>query len=104
MNKIRKGDTVAVMTGKDKGKKGKVLHVMPETGKVLVEGINFVKKHQRKTRQDQQEAGIIQVERPVQVANLMVVCKNCQAPARVGFTILKDQTKARICKKCNEAF
>jgi large subunit ribosomal protein L24 len=104
MNKIKKGDTVAVMTGKDKGKKGKVLHVMPGTGKVLVEGINFVKKHQRKTRQDQQEAGIVQVERPVQAANLMVVCKNCQAPARVGFTVLKDQTKARICKKCNEAF
>jgi len=64
MNKIKKGDTVAVMTGKDKGKKGKVLRVMPETGKILVEGINFVKKHQRKTRQDQQEAGIVQVERP----------------------------------------
>lgn len=104
MNKIKKGDTVAVMTGKDKGKKGKVLRVMPETGKILVEGINFVKKHQRKTRQDQQEAGIVQVERPVHAANLMVVCKNCQAPARVGFTVLKDKTKARICKKCNEAF
>ncbi|MDD5019490.1 MAG: 50S ribosomal protein L24 [Candidatus Omnitrophica bacterium] len=104
MQKIRKGDTVAVITGKDKGKKGKVLRVLPEAGKVLVEGINFVKKHQRKTRQDQQEAGIVQVERPVYVSNLMVVCKNCQVPARVGFSILKDKTKARICKKCNEAF
>lgn len=104
MLKIKKGDTVAVIAGKDKGKKGKVLRVFPEIGKALVEGVNYVKKHQRRTQADQQHTGIMQVERPLSISNLMVVCKNCQAPSRLGFVILKDKTKARLCKKCNETF
>ncbi len=103
MLKIRKGDTVAVMTGKDKGKQGRVMHVYPETSKVLVEGINYVKKAKRRTSQEQQHTGIVQMEMPIAVSNLAVVCKNCNAPVRVGFSILKDKSKARICKKCNEA-
>ncbi|MFA5038879.1 MAG: 50S ribosomal protein L24 [Candidatus Omnitrophota bacterium] len=104
MLKIRKGDTVAVMTGKDKGKKGKVMKVLPEARKAVVEGVNYVKKHQRRTQAEQQQTGIIQVERPIALSNLMVICKNCQAPTKVGFTVLKDKTKSRLCKKCNEAF
>lgn len=103
MFKIRKGDTVAVLTGKDKGKQGRVMHVYHEISKVLVEGINYVKKAKRRTSQEQQHTGIVQMEKPVAVSNLAVVCKNCNAPVRVSFSILKDKTKARICKKCNEA-
>lgn len=102
MNRIRKGDTVAVIAGKDKGKQGKVMHVFFPTRKALVEGINYVKKHRRRTQQEQQHAGIVQIEAPIALSNLKVVCKNCNAAVKVGFTILKDKTKARICKKCNE--
>lgn len=103
MNKIKKGDTVAVMAGKDKGKQGRVMHIHAAQQKALVEGINYVKKHKRRTQQDQQHAGIVQIESPLSLSNLKVVCKNCNAPAKVGFIILKDKTKARVCKKCNEA-
>lgn len=103
MFKIRKGDTVAVLTGKDKGKQGRVMHVYHETSKVLVEGVNYVKKAKRRTSAEQQHTGIVQMEKPVAVSNLALVCKSCNAPAKVGFTVLKDKTKARICKKCNEA-
>ena len=103
MFKIKKGDTVAVITGKDAGKQGKVIHVLPETGKALVEGINYVKKHKRRTQQEQQHTGIVQIEKPIQLSNLKLVCKSCNAATKVGFSILKDKTKVRICKKCNEA-
>jgi len=104
MFKIRRGDTVAVMVGKDKGKQGKVIHVYPAAQKVLVEGINYAKKHKRRTQQEQQHTGIVQMEKPIALANLRVVCKSCSAATKVSFAILKDKTKARICKKCNEAF
>ncbi len=103
MFKIRKGDTVSVTAGKDKGKQGKVIHVYPEIHKALVEGVNFVKKHKRRTQQDQQHAGIVSIEQPIQLSNLKVICKSCNAPTRVAFSILKDESKVRICKKCNEA-
>ncbi len=103
MNKIMKGDTAQVLAGKDRGKQGKVMRVLRSDGKALVEGINRVTKHRRRTQQEQQHAGIVQIEAPIALSNLQVVCKNCNAPARVGFSILKDKTKARICKKCNEA-
>ena len=106
MLKIRKGDIVQAVKGKDAGKKGKVLNILSEKereGKrALVEGINLVKKHKRQTRQDQQ-GGIVSIEAPISIANLMLVCKSCQRPVRVGFSILKDNTKARICKSCKEA-
>lgn len=103
MLKIRKGDTVFVTVGKDKGKQGKVIHVYPELHKALVEGINYAKKAKRRTQQDQQHTGIVQIEMPIETANLKVMCKSCNAPAKVSFSILKDKSKARICKKCNEA-
>jgi len=103
MLKVKKGDTVAVLTGKDRGKQGRVMRVFTENHKVLVEGINYVKKAKRRTSQEQQHTGIVQMEKPVAVSNLAVVCKNCNAAVKVGFSILKDKTKTRICKKCNEA-
>ncbi len=102
MSKIRKGDTVQVTKGKDRGKKGKVIRVIAETNRVLVEGINLLKKHRRQTRQDQQ-GGVVSIESPIAVANLMVVCKACNRPVRVGYMKLKDGTKSRFCKSCKEA-
>lgn len=102
MLKVRKGDIVQVIKGKDTGKKGKVLTIITESKRALVEAINLVKKHKKQTRQDQQ-GGIVSIEAPISVANLMLVCKSCQRPVRVGFSILKDNTKVRICKSCKEA-
>ncbi len=102
MSKIRKGDTVQVTKGKDRGKKGKVIRFVVETNRVLVEGINLLKKHRRQTRQDQQ-GGVVSIESPIAVANLMVVCKACNRPTRVGYTKLADGTKSRFCKSCKEA-
>ena len=101
MAKIKKNDTVKILTGKDRGKQGKVLTVFPDTGRVLVQGLNLVKKHSRRTREDQQ-GGIIQKESPVDGSNLMVVCQKCGKPTRIGFSVLSDGTKTRICKKCQE--
>lgn len=103
MLKIKKNDTVAVLAGKDKGKQGKVMHVYPETKKALVQGINLAKKHKRRTQQDQQHSGIVQVELPIALSNLAVVCTSCNVPTKIGFSVLKDKTKTRICKKCREA-
>lgn len=100
MLKIKKGDTVQVMKGKDAGKKGKVISINVAKKTALVEGLNLHTKHRRQTKQDQQ-GGIIKIEAPVNVANLMVVCKNCNAPSRIGFQMTKDNVKNRICKKCN---
>ena len=102
MQKIRKGDIVQAVTGKDKGKKGKVIQVFPDAKRALVEGINLAKKHKRQTRQDQQ-GGIVSIEMPISSANIMLVCKHCDRPARVGFSILTDGTKTRVCKACKEA-
>lgn len=102
MYKIRKGDTVQITKGKDKGKKGKVLTLLPEGKRALVEGLNMVKKHKRKTSQDQQ-GGIVSIEMPISVANLQFFCKHCNRPVRLGFSLLKDKTKTRICKSCKEA-
>jgi large subunit ribosomal protein L24 len=102
MQKIRKGDTVQAVKGKDKGKKGKVLNVSLETGRALVEGVNLAKKHKRQSSQDQ-KGGIISIEMPMSISNIALVCKSCNRATKVGFTILKDGTKSRICKSCKEA-
>jgi large subunit ribosomal protein L24 len=102
MQKIRKNDIIQVVTGKDKGKKGKVVQVLPEAARALVEGINLAKKHKRQTRQDTQ-GGIVSIEMPIAIANIMLVCKHCDRPTRVGFSVLKDGTKSRVCKSCKEA-
>ena len=102
MNKIRKNDTVYVLAGRDRGKTGKVFHVFPEKGRALVEGINYVKKHARKTSQEQQ-GGIIQKESTIHLSNLALFCKTCDRYARIGITVLADGTKSRYCKRCKEA-
>ena len=97
--KIKKGDRVRVLTGKDRGHEGQVMRVIPSTGKVIVDGANVAKKHQRATKATMQ-GGIIDKDMPMPVANVALLCPACGKPTRVGYTIDKDGTKARICKKC----
>ena len=99
--KIRKNDTVLVIAGKDKGKKGKVRFARPKDERLIVEGINFIKKHTRATREGRQ-AGIVEQEAPIPVSNVMLMCSRCNRPARVGFRFLEDGRKVRICRSCHE--
>ena len=101
MNKIRKGDTVQVMAGNDRGKKGEVHSISPQQGTVIVAGINLVKKHQRRTGDVRTQAGIIEREGPMRLSNVAVVCKNCGKPARIGFAD-EGGKKSRKCKKCGQ--
>ncbi|MDD5155610.1 MAG: 50S ribosomal protein L24 [Candidatus Omnitrophica bacterium] len=101
MLKIRRGDTVQVIKGKDKGKKGNIIKIFQKEGRALVQGINLFKKHKRKTRQDQQ-GGIVTIESPVSICNLMFFCKHCSKASRIGFRMDKDKTKSRFCKACQE--
>lgn len=101
MNKIKKNDIVYVRTGRDAGKTGKVFKVYPKKDRALVEGINYVKKHARKTRNDQQ-GGVIQKESSVHISNIALFCKTCDKPARIGINILADGTRSRYCKRCKE--
>lgn len=100
---IKKGDTVMVINGDDKGKKGKVLEVSPKEGKVIVEGLNMVKKHV-KPRKMGDPGGIIEAEGALYASKVMVVCPHCNKPTRVGHKILADGTKERVCrnKGCGE--
>jgi len=99
--KIRKNDTVLVVAGKDKGKKGKVRQAFPKEDKVIVDGINMAKRHSR-ARGAARQAGIIELEMPLHVSNVMFVCNKCNKPARVGFRFLDDGRKGRICRSCYE--
>jgi large subunit ribosomal protein L24 len=101
MNKIKRNDNVLVTTGKDKGKQGQVRRVMPKEGRALVTGVNIVKKHQR-PRTAQQVGGIIEMEAPIHLSNLAVVCPNCAQPARLGIHLHEGGKKVRYCKKCKE--
>ena len=100
--KIRKGDQVMVIAGKDRGKRGKVKQVMPRENRIVVEGINFVKKH-RKRRGQMDQGGIIEFEAPLHISNVMLVCPRCKEPTRVGYEALPEGGKARICRACGEA-
>jgi large subunit ribosomal protein L24 len=102
MNKIRKGDTIQVLAGNDRGKRGEVHTVLPKTGQVIVSGINLVKKHQKRTGNVRTQAGIIEREGPIDISKVGLVCKNCGKPTRVGFKIFEDGHKARVCRKCGE--
>jgi large subunit ribosomal protein L24 len=101
--KIKKGDTVVVLTGKDRGVRGRVLHVMPNTDRVLVENVNFVKRHERSKNQRQQSGGIQQKESPVHLSNVMLVCPKCNQPTRIGAEVSSEGVKTRVCKKCSTA-
>ncbi len=102
MQKIKKNDIVQITKGKDKGKQGKVISIVEDGKRAVVEGLNLAKKHKRQSRQDQ-KGGIVSIEMPVSVSNLMVYCKNCSKASRVGVIILKDGTKSRVCKSCKGA-
>ena len=99
--KLKKGDTVKILLGKDKGRKGKVQKIYIKQGKVLVEGINIYKKH-LKSQGEQKKGGIIEVSRPMQICKVALICPSCSKPTRVGNTILQDGKKVRSCKKCKE--
>ncbi|MGN0162054.1 MAG: 50S ribosomal protein L24 [Candidatus Ornithomonoglobus sp.] len=105
MNKmhVKRGDTVVVIAGKDKGKEGKVVTAIPSANKVIVEGVAMASKHQ-KARMQGQESGIIHKEMPIDASNVMRVCPKCGKPARVGIKVFEDGSKARYCKKCGETF
>jgi len=90
-----------VAAGKDKGKKGKVLQVSSTSSRAIVEGINMMKKHLRR-RREQDQSGIIEMEAPVHISNLMILYKHCSKPTRIGVKVLKDGSRSRICKKCGE--
>ena len=99
--KIRKNDTVMVISGKDKGKKGKVRFAYPDNEKVIVEGVNFIKRHTRATGTVRQ-AGIIEQEAPIRVSNVMLLCNKCNRPVRIGSRFLDDGRKVRVCRSCRE--
>ena len=99
--KIRKGDTVLVIAGKDRGKKGKVRFAYPKDERLLVEGINIRKRHTR-ARGTARQAGIIELETPIHVSNVMLVCSKCNHPTRIGFRFLGDGRKVRLCRSCSE--
>ena len=99
--KIRKNDTVLVIAGKDKGKKGRVRFAYPKDERLLVEGVNFIKRHTRATGRVRQ-AGVIEREAPIRVSNVMLLCSKCNRPARVGFHFLGDGRKVRVCRSCHE--
>ena len=99
--KIRKNDTVLIIAGKDKGKKGKVRFAYPKDERLMVEGINFIKKHSR-ARGAVRQAGIIEQEAPIHVSNVMLLCNQCNRPTRVGFRFLEDGRKVRTCRSCHE--
>lgn len=98
--KIRKGDTITVISGRDKGKKGKVRRVLPDKECLLVDGVNMHKKHS-KARAAVRQAGIIDLEAPLHISKAMLVCNKCDRPARVGFRFLEGK-KVRVCSSCHE--
>lgn len=100
--KIKKGDTVQVIGGDDKGAKGTVHRVYPKKNMVVVSGVNMIKKHQRPTGQTRTQVGIIEREAPIHVSNVALFCSKCQKPVRVKFQENESGYKARVCKKCGE--
>ena len=103
MFRIRKNDQVIVIAGKDKGKKGKVLRVFPDSGRAVIEHINVVKKAKRRTQQDPQ-GGFVEIEASIHLSNVMILDKKTNKPTRVGVFVNKDGSRSRISKKSKEVF
>ncbi len=101
MARIRKGDTVVVLSGKDRGKSGKVLQVWPERGRALVERVNLLKHFERRSQQNP-SGGVIEREHPLALAKLAAQCPRCRRGVRTGWTAAADGTKQRICRTCKE--
>ena len=99
--KIRKNDMVMVIKGRDRGKTGKVLRVLPDDGKLIIERLNMVKRHS-KPRGAQSPGGIVEKEAPLRIENVMIMCDRCNAPVRIGVKHSTDGERVRICRRCNE--
>jgi large subunit ribosomal protein L24 len=97
---IRRNDSVIVVTGKDRGKRGRVLKVLPERNRLVVEGVNFIKRHTKPNPQRQIKGGVVEREASLHASNVQLVCPECGKPTRIGRKILGDGRKVRICRKC----
>lgn len=104
MQRIKTGDTVEVIAGKDKGVRGQVIRVIPKTSRVVVERVNVLKKHQRAQQAGRRQvnAGIIEFEGPIDLSNVMLVCTQCDEAVRVGFRVTEEDQKVRVCRKCGK--
>lgn len=99
--KLKKGDNVLIISGKDRGRKGKIFQVLPKKGKIVVEGINLQKRHRRPRRQGQ-KGEVVEIAAPLDVSNAKLLCPKCTKAARVGYAV-SGESKYRTCKKCGEA-
>ena len=97
---IRKNDNVVVTTGKDRGKRGRVLKVLPEKNRLIVEGVNFIKRHTKPNPQRNIKGGLVEREAPLHASNVQVVCPDCGRATRIGRRVLEDGRKVRFCRKC----
>lgn len=100
---IRKNDQVKVIAGKDLNKTGRVLRVLRDKGRVVVEGVSFLKRHTRPNPQRQIKGGIVEREAPIHVSNVMIICGACGKATRIGHNVLADGKKVRICRSCNSS-
>jgi large subunit ribosomal protein L24 len=98
---VKKNDNVVVLAGKSRGRTGRVLRVVPDKGRVIVEGVNFIRKHTRPNPQKNIKGGILEREAPLDASNVMIVCHSCGKPSRVGHRRLTDGKKVRICRRCD---
>jgi large subunit ribosomal protein L24 len=97
---LRKNDTIEVLSGKDAGKRGKILKVIPAKNRVIVQGVGFIKRHTRPNPQRNIKGGIAEREAPIHISNVQIVCGECGDPTRIGKKILEDGKRVRICRKC----
>jgi len=97
---IRKNDNVVVTSGKDRGKRGRVLRVLPDKNRLVVEGVNFIKRHTKPNPSQNVKGGVVEREAALHASNVQLVCPECGAPTRVGRRLLEDGRKVRICRKC----
>ncbi len=100
---IKKNDLVMVIAGKERGKSGRVLRILPEKERVIVEKINFVKRHTRPHGR-QRQGGILEKEAPLHISNVMLLCEKCNKPVRIGHRMIEEGKKVRFCRKCGELF
>ena len=100
---VRKNDNVVVTTGKDCGKRGRVLKVVPTRNRLVIEGVNFIKRHTRPNPQRNIKGGVVEREGSVHASNVQIICPECGAPTRIGHQLLGDGRKIRICRKCDGA-
>ncbi|MCH7511411.1 MAG: 50S ribosomal protein L24 [Chloroflexi bacterium] len=101
MRKLKRDDLVLVTTGKERGKQGQIREVFTSRQRVIIQGLNMVKRHQRQ-KDERTPAGIIEKEAPIHISNLKLICRACQKPVRVGFRVRSDNVKVRVCRSCGE--